>query len=209
MNIKYANYISGFYLRTNIGNMGYINRNKHEKPAIIHDAELWHSFTKTIKPVHKRNKVTAVPPKVIKPETAAAKHRTTNAIEIKDISKPKERLKITNPFNRDFYGGLNENDYRKLKKGGFRIDARLDLHGLKQHEAIGAVQDFIKKHYENSNRCVVIITGKGNMGGGVLREKLPHWLSSDGLKDLILAISIAKPKDGGDGAFYVLLKRKK
>ena len=61
---------------------------------------------------------------------------------------------------------------------------------------------------------MLIITGKGGVkfsktSSGSIKQSLPAWINQGNLKNMILGFSIAKPKDGGDGAFYVLLRRKK
>ena len=54
--------------------------------------------------------------------------------------------------------------------------------------------------------CVLVITGKGR---GVLREEVPRWLNEPGLRDAVLSFAYARPADGGEGALYVLLKRRR
>ena len=61
-------------------------------------------------------------------------------------------------------------------------------------------------------RCVLVITGKGLKSDGsigVLRENIPDWLNERRNRGLIIAFSHAVQKDGGEGAFYVMLKRKR
>jgi DNA-nicking Smr family endonuclease len=57
---------------------------------------------------------------------------------------------------------------------------------------------------------VLIITGKGSMGTGVLKRSLRPWLEAapPALRGRIHAIRPAEPRHGGNGAFYILLKRK-
>lgn len=93
------------------------------------------------------------------------------------------------------------------------IDGRLDLHGHTKESAHRALDSFIKGAFSAGRRCVIIITGKGlrvNSGEvGVLRQSVPQWLNSPELRPMVLAFSHATPKDGGEGALYVLLKRKR
>ena len=63
---------------------------------------------------------------------------------------------------------------------------------------------------------MLVITGKGSTGRGlggqgmgILRQVVPRWLNESPLRPLVLAIHRAQPKDGGDGALYVLLKRRR
>jgi DNA-nicking Smr family endonuclease len=87
------------------------------------------------------------------------------------------------------------------------IEARLDLHGYTQEEAYSALVRFIQTNYMQQRRALLIITGKGTEGKGVLRQQLPRWLATDTLKDKILAIAPSRPEDGGQGAYYILLRR--
>ena len=89
------------------------------------------------------------------------------------------------------------------------IEDRLDLHGLTQEQARKEVKAFIGSAVLNNLRHVLIITGKGRDGHGVLREKVPEWLKDSPLCFQINAISYAQPKDGGKGALYIRLKRQR
>jgi len=70
---------------------------------------------------------------------------------------------------------------------------------------------FLHRAYERGARCVLVVTGKGSHreGGGVLRRDVPHWLHQSGLRSLVLAFHPAQIRDGGDGALYVLLRRRR
>jgi len=98
---------------------------------------------------------------------------------------------------------------QKLKDGDYPIDATLDLHGKTQDEAFEVLRYFIGTAFSMSKRCILVITGKGVDGRGILRQELPKWLSVSGIKEYILAFTKAKQKHGGDGAFYVLLRKNK
>ncbi|MGD9649435.1 MAG: Smr/MutS family protein [Dongiaceae bacterium] len=100
-------------------------------------------------------------------------------------------------------------NFKKFRKGKKPIDAKLDLHGLTQAQAHAKLNQFIIKAAASGKRSVLIITGKGRQGQGVLRQYLPFWLNHPDLRPYLLAFSQALPQDGGDGAFYVLLKRRR
>ncbi len=105
----------------------------------------------------------------------------------------------------------------KFKRGEFVIERRLDLHGYTEKEAFDKVEYFIKQAYLQRCRCVIIITGKGLHKEeedwfevrGILRDRVPQWLNTPDLRPLILSFSYARPADGGEGALYVLLRRKR
>jgi DNA-nicking Smr family endonuclease len=106
--------------------------------------------------------------------------------------------------------GLDRRNAQRLKRGQMEIAARLDLHGMTQSEAHGALQRFVARSYGEGRRAVLIITGKGQAGGeGVLRRAVPRWLDEPGLRPMILAREEAQPRHGGAGALYVLLRRQR
>lgn len=89
------------------------------------------------------------------------------------------------------------------------IDARIDLHGMTRASAQDALYGFLDRAHGRGHRCVLVITGKGTGGGGVLRRELPLWLNESRLRPLVLSIQPAQPRHGGGGAFYVLLRRQR
>ena len=105
--------------------------------------------------------------------------------------------------------GLDRRTRTRLRRGQVDIDATIDLHGLTRTEAHRALNAFLEGAQEAGRRSVLVITGKGSRGEGVLRDSVPHWLNAEPNRRMIRAFSHAAPKDGGQGALYVLLKRRK
>ena len=108
--------------------------------------------------------------------------------------------------------GLNRRQADTLRGGGIAIDARLDLHGLTRREAAGKVAAFLARSVQHGHRCVLVITGQGRRdplaeARGVLRGGLAGWLNKPATRPLVLACVHAQPRHGGQGAFYVLLRR--
>lgn len=106
-------------------------------------------------------------------------------------------------FARD---GLQHSVLKKLRRGQYALGAELDLHGLTVVEARQALSQFIQS---SEQRCVRIIHGKGNGSfrqQPILKSKVNLWLRQ---WDRVLAFSSARPCDGGTGAVYVLLKRRR
>ncbi|HCM84388.1 MAG TPA: Smr/MutS family protein [Alphaproteobacteria bacterium] len=95
-----------------------------------------------------------------------------------------------------------------LKAGSVKIDAKLDLHGLTQRQAQGELNHFMKKQIMRGARILLVITGKGKEMQGVLRQALPGWLMTGEWKNDVLTLHPAHAKHGGDGATYILLRRK-
>lgn len=102
--------------------------------------------------------------------------------------------------------GVQEAVIRRLRRGHYRIDGNLDLHGYNRHQARLAVVDFLAECQGRMWRCVRIVHGKGNgspNSGPVLKTHVDSWLRRR--KDVI-AFCSARPNDGGTGAVYVLLR---
>ncbi len=105
--------------------------------------------------------------------------------------------------------GLDRRTADRLRRGRLPAEATLDLHGLSQSEAHMALTGFIQGSVVRGRRSLLIITGKGTRGEGVLRRMVPRWLNDPALRSYLLAIEAAQPGDGGAGALYVLLRRQR
>ena len=104
--------------------------------------------------------------------------------------------------------GLDRRNALRLKRGQLPVEARLDLHGLTQEEAHRALAGFVARGQAAGKRVVLIVTGKGSREGtGVLKEAVPRWLNEPAIRARVLAMATAVPRDGGDGALYILLRR--
>ena len=103
-------------------------------------------------------------------------------------------------------GGLHGRLAQRLRRGTIPIELRIDLHGMTRAAAAAVLRTRIPQSYASGSRCLLVITGKGR---GLLRDDLPMLLSSDGLRELVLGHCLARDKDGGEGARYVLLRRKR
>jgi DNA-nicking Smr family endonuclease len=99
---------------------------------------------------------------------------------------------------------------RKLRRGMYPIDARLDLHGLSAEEAETRLFTFLASARTNKERTVLVIHGKGDHSPGkigVLRGEIGAWLSQGRARKLVSAFATADADDGGEGAIYVALAR--
>ncbi|MBL8915448.1 MAG: Smr/MutS family protein [Archangium sp.] len=106
--------------------------------------------------------------------------------------------------------GFDPNVMRKLRAGEFSVQAHLDLHGLTRDEAKPKLDAFIQKSRIDGHRCVLVITGRGLHSKDqipVLKEGVQQWLARGKQHKQVLAFCTARPKDGGAGAVYVLLRR--
>ena len=99
----------------------------------------------------------------------------------------------------------------RFRRGKTPIEGKIDLHGRTQAQAHDDLHDFVARAHAAGKRMVLVITGKGMTASksGVLKENVPRWLNEPGLRRHVLAFDYAEPQHGGEGALYVLLKRKK
>ena len=115
---------------------------------------------------------------------------------------------------------LKDKDNKLKKKKQYKIRS-IDLHGYSLKEANETIQDFIYKSYEENVNKLIVVTGKGlhsdnkknpyvSKDLSILKYSVPEFIEHNiELKKIILDITNAKIEDGGDGAFYIHLKRKK
>jgi len=175
------------------------------------DAELWARIAKTATPLKKKNRVTrvAAPPKPAQPSKA----KVAAKAEAKTTEAPKPPRPSHAPHT-----GLDRQTARKLERGALAVEARLDLHGMRQRDAHAALSKFLKWAQSKDYRHVLVITGKGSLrdagegfydeeARGVLRQAVPHWLSHGDLAPLIVSFSEAPRRLGGEGALYVRLRK--
>ena len=139
-----------------------------------------------------------------KPAPAATPQRSTRDVAAKTPA-------AASPGGARGVAGFDRATETKLRKGQLAIEGKIDLHGMTQDEAYRALTRFIVRAHAQHKRTVLVITGKGRVtqGGGVLRRLLPMWVNEGDLKSCVLACTPAAIKDGGDGAFYLRLRKHK
>jgi DNA-nicking Smr family endonuclease len=99
---------------------------------------------------------------------------------------------------------------RRLRRGMFPIDARVDLHGETASTAPKVLEKFLREQRAKGERCVLVVHGKGEhspRGVGILRGEIAAWLSQGAGSVHVAAFATARDDDGGEGAVYVLLTR--
>ena len=176
------------------------------------DTDLWAEVIKTVTPanredvLHAQSQQAPSAPKPKKSKTVAKKSQTlvTNKLPAKVTEVRPADLRSHVPVMR---AGIDNASARRLTKGNFEIDDSLDLHGKTEAMAHKTLLQFVQTASRRGARTLLVITGKGADGKGVLRRKVPEWLKEYPLKPHILAISQASPKDGGGGALYIRLRR--
>jgi len=186
---------------------------KKDRPA-DDDAGLWARVAETAKPLKKNRaaRVGAAPKRAASGKAKAAKAAKADA----KLGLPPAGA--GRPSHTPAKGGLDRQTARKLDKGRLAVEARLDLHGMRQGDAHAALRKFVKWAQDKDYRHVLIITGKGSLRAesqsfydedarGVLRQAVPHWLTHGDLAPLVVSVSEAPRRLGGQGALYVRLRK--
>ncbi|NBB63421.1 DNA mismatch repair protein MutS [Pseudomonas sp. ODNR1LW] len=97
---------------------------------------------------------------------------------------------------------------QRLSRERDPIEARIDLHGFGRFEAEDQLRGFLTACQARGMRSVLVITGQGRLGGGVIRASFADWMHSPGLRGVVSGFTVAHQRHGGNGAFYVTLKRR-
>jgi DNA-nicking Smr family endonuclease len=102
--------------------------------------------------------------------------------------------------------GVPETVLRRLRRGEFRIDAEIDLHGMRLTEARLRFREFLLAALAQRLQCLRIVHGKGLRSGqrGPVIKNAVHSLLRR--VDSVLAFTSAAMRDGGTGATLVLLR---
>lgn len=128
------------------------------------------------------------------------------------VSRPTPNFAIDAPAKTSthfVYGGGDPKLDRAAARRRIPIDRTLDLHGMTQVEAHRRLLQFVVRAAADGVRLALVITGKGRPSQpGVLRARFLDWVEAPPLKGAIARVAPVRPRDGGDGAFYVFLKAK-
>ena len=133
-------------------------------------------------------------------------------LTLEDLNVWEEFITSKKPvINKDTYSDQNE-----LKQ---LLTKKIDLHGYSLDEANVKIKELILSYHKQNIYKVVVITGKGSRSSNeknpyiskdlsLLKYPVPHYQkTNDDLKQIIKNISQADIKDGGEGSFYVYLKK--
>lgn len=150
---------------------------------------------------------------------SAARHAAGHAAAHTPLQRPAPEPVI--PSRAPPMAEFDRKKAKKLAAGRLAIEARIDLHGMRQSEAHSSLRSFLLSCYERGRRHVLIITGKGGpvrgeqdqardfmdtRERGVLRRNVPHWLAEPELRAIVVSYREAAQPHGGGGALYVHLR---
>jgi DNA-nicking Smr family endonuclease len=171
---------------------------------------LWTDVTRSIAPLPKRRTEGAdeAEPVASPPVEAKAKLKPKSPIAAAPLAPSVPRPNPPPP------APLGRKARRRLARGSDAIDGRLDLHGMTQAQAHGALLGFLRAAAARGARVVLVITGKGARGDGpgergVLKRQVPMWLRLPEFREFVVGFEAAGIGHGGDGAMYVRLRRER
>lgn len=110
------------------------------------------------------------------------------------------------PAERPKDGPLYLRQDKKTRRGKVEVDVKIDLHDMTREQAFDALRRSLIRAYNHNKRTVLVVTGKGLRGEGVLRRSFPGWINHADIRPLIAEFAPAHQRHGGGGAWYVFLK---
>lgn len=171
-----------------------------KRPLKPEERHIWGMVAATVHPLPGRGTPKAEPSDAIPPPTMAA--------AVARIAPPPSTPGAKRPKPRADLDPIEPRRKHRIAKAREPIGARLDLHGLDQDRARGVLERFLARAWDEGFRAVLVITGKGVQGDGILKRRAPEWLAAPHLAHMVAGISDAARHHGGEGALYVALKRK-
>ena len=193
------------------------------------DQELWEFTAKSLKPLKRSSSRVhpAMPDGGHEPQVKPAAHHASHHALAASQTRREDEARVEIPYVADAKApALNAFDRRaakRLRQGRFEIEARIDLHGMRQVEAHGALRRFLFSCHGRGLRWVLVITGKGKSQRqgdadyettgfgygderGVLRRNVPMWLNEPELRAIVVSFTAAAIQHGGEGALYIQLR---
>ena len=181
-------------------------------PMSPDDADLWQRVADSAEPLRKgKNRVVDLPDPIEAPERI--------------VPRPEKKPPAAAPYRADTpskpsspppAANFDRREARRLGAGRLSVDARIDLHGMRQREAHGSLKAFLARAQAQGHRHVLVITGKGGkreLDGsyerGVLNREVPRWLNEPDFHQYVVSSTPAHRRHGGEGALYVRLRRGK
>ena len=107
---------------------------------------------------------------------------------------------------------------RALQRGKLKIDLRIDLHGYTIKQAQEVFTYVVRNMYANRQKLLLVVTGKNKNTWSsqeqdrnqlTIRSELMNWVRLPEISGYIKYVKQAAERDGGSGAFCILITRKK
>jgi DNA-nicking Smr family endonuclease len=187
---------------------------RRRRPLSEEERALWERVAETAEPLRRRRRATA-PAEAEEAEAAAKPNPKPKAAASSAVAPPPY---VPPPQTVRAPAAIDRKTRARLSRGRMDVDARIDLHGLRQDAAHHRLRRFLIDGQEAGHRLVLVITGKGSTASptdfgreerGVLKRSVPAWLDSGEFRPLVAGYDVAGPRHGGSGALYVRIRRKR
>ncbi len=188
--------------------------NAETPPPTLNDADLFRREMEGVRPLAPDERLRVSPRVLHRAETTPASPDAEALAELSDLVTGAGPFDITNTseYIEGSVIGLDPRVVRRLGAGEFSYQSHLDLHGLTTAEARPQLERFLTNAHQRGYRCVLIIHGRGLNSENqepVLKKRVSMWLARGAFSRLVLAFTSARVCDGGAGALYVLLRRRR
>ncbi len=177
------------------------------------DSDLWAEVTRDVEPLKGKSTIPLSREKRMSSTKPKGREQSAPLSEMPQSNRDQDKA----PQSGD--REMDARALRRLKRGQMTVDGRIDLHGKSQNQAYDALLSYIPNAYAQGKRCILVVTGKGhsrtgdtslmNQKPGILKQKTPEWLNTPPLDQYVLKVTPARPQHGGEGALYVLLRRRR
>jgi DNA-nicking Smr family endonuclease len=170
------------------------------------EEHLWSVVARTIKPLRYGKKTApAMRHKPVNPDAARPMKKRAAADPAVSVPRPRP-ASVAPPIS------IARREKQQLARGRAAIAARIDLHGMTQAQAHGALLQFLHRAQASGAKFVLVITGKGAPNAprgerGVLRRQVPLWLALPEFRACVLGFDVAHVGHGGEGALYVRMSK--
>lgn len=206
---------------------GHEKRRTTRAAPSAEDLALWHHTARSVRPLKKAK---ARVPEVGAPGASKPMSQRAPARALPPASEPQQpKSKAERPTAQPRAAlpkappplvPIERRTARRIARGHVEIDARLDLHGLRQADAERRLRTFLLRARAEGLRTVLVITGKGGARNGeegfassehsergILKRSVPLWLEAPELRDCVAGIAPAHIRHGGSGALYIHLRK--
>ena len=198
-------------------------------PLSSEEQALWRHVATSIKPIKAKARITPVDrsdsddntTEALVPPRRPARSKSASAQSAAPATVP--QVATVRPGKTPPLADFDPRKAKKIGAGRAGIDARLDLHGMRQDEALAYLRSFLRDAHARGLKTVLVITGKGRKHDdpatpsintldryprGVLRRNVPRWLDEPDMRAIVVSYTSAAQRHGGDGAYYVELRRR-
>lgn len=174
------------------------------------EKQLWGRVAKTVRPMSGKRWIEDALPEMELAQSVASPKQPKSARATSAPPSPAPR-----PVRRpaDY---LDDSWEKRIARGQMAPDHAIDLHGHTLDTAHRHFNTALAAAIHHGARVLLVVTGKprpgifmpGERARGAIRAEIGHWISSSPYADQIASVRNAHPRHGGDGALYVILRRR-